>query len=97
MIDGKTEMIKVLDFNYEYFSTQSLCSGTPQEQGSDDEVTLSNPEDIEVSFVVGDIEIPAVFERRIRDIYLYKVKDFEKFYLEEHMRDMVMNNLLEAV
>ena len=97
LVDGKEEMVKVLDFNYEYFSTQSLCSGSTHTEGKENEITLEVSENEEVSFVVGDIEIPATFERKIRDIYLYKVKDFEKFYLEEHMRDMVMNSLLEAV
>ena len=96
-VEGKQDTVNVVDFNYEYFSTSTDCSGTVTEENKSDEISLNEPEEKEVSFVVGDIVIPTIFERKIRDVYLYKVKDFEKFYIEEHMRDRVMNNLLEVV
>lgn len=74
------EDIEVVDFNYEYFSTKTCCGN---EEDKND-----------VTFLVGDIRIPAEFERKLREVYLYKVKDFEKLYLEEHQRDKVMETLL---
>ncbi len=88
MIDGEAGVIKVKNFNYQYFATETLAD-TKEENG---EVVAK-----EVEFIVGKFKIKTRYEETVNKMHLYRVLDFEKIYFEERNRDAIMEAILKIV
>lgn len=99
IVEGTKKTIHVMDFNYQYFSTSDPCGIEEKEEADSETLEGVGEENIvkKVTFIVGDFNIDASFERKAQRVYLYKVDNFNELYFDQHKRDEIMFAVLDAM
>lgn len=86
-VNGTEKQVKVLDFNYQYFTTGEEI--LPRE--ADDQAKRED----QYTFILGQYRLGAEFERKLEHYYLYRVLDFARVYFDEDQRDQIMETILK--
>lgn len=93
----KKNNIKVIDFNYQFFSTKQSCREMVKSNENQEENDIRESKDYKVIFIIGENRIVTNYEGKRNKYHLYKVLNFEEIYFNEKKRDEIMEELLTII